>query len=272
VDGLFRNASALGFCYCQATLSREDLARLLHTHTTVALCLVDLRVLRRHRTLHANSSSNTGTWAERVEAWAWGPSSRRRSSSSYGYGLTEGSAAPVVKYLGHYVLLVGHDPQGSSGNHSTAPGGSFAYLDPGEGAGLYKIKAEALDEARFAEGTDEDLLLVQVPSEPAVGHASAAGNRPAGLGRFNCAGFNGSGGMNGCGSGIGSVRVNGEGSSGAQRGEASPHGDGPAARLEAAVTSAMASTSARWLKRGADQAWTGIWRPSGSEAGDLKSL
>jgi hypothetical protein len=57
-------------------------------------------------------------------------------------------------YLGHYVVLCGYDPA----THA------FAFRDPaagpGEGAGL--VGGAALDAARWAWGTDEDLLLVEL--------------------------------------------------------------------------------------------------------------
>ena len=56
-------------------------------------------------------------------------------------------------YLGHYVVLCGFDP-GSA---------TFSLRDPAAGPGTVALPAPALDAARWAWGTDEDLLLVELP-------------------------------------------------------------------------------------------------------------
>ena len=55
-------------------------------------------------------------------------------------------------YLGHFVLLCGFDSRSNS----------FALRDPDGPARVRRVSARALDEARAAFGTDEDLLLVEL--------------------------------------------------------------------------------------------------------------
>ena len=56
-------------------------------------------------------------------------------------------------YLGHYVVLCGFDPATST----------FTLRDPAAGPKDATLSAPALDAARWAWGTDEDLLLVELP-------------------------------------------------------------------------------------------------------------
>jgi hypothetical protein len=74
--------------------------------------------------------------------------------------LPAGCAAPpsattqsgVSGYLGHYIVVTAYDPA----SHT------FTLRDPAGGPGVAAVGGDALDAARWAWGTDEDLLLVEV--------------------------------------------------------------------------------------------------------------
>ena len=235
---------------------------------------MDLRVLRHHRHLARRRSGASPTWTEKIEAWAWGKSVEdyQNSSRYASSGTSSNSEDSNGNYLGHYVLLVGHDHGSDDHNHgadastndSSSEGGLFAYLDPGQGAGLYTATGDVLDAARFAEGTDEDLLLVQVPPVEAAHSSHSSGFIPC----FQDAGFDGFG-----GSGLNrhGVRSGEEVGGGDRRDEMDSLDDGFSMKPATAVTSAMTSVNAQWFKRSADQALAGLWRAPGVNENDRKS-
>lgn len=55
---------------------------------------------------------------------------------------------------GHYVVLTSYNPAT----------GEFLMLDPAQEAAVLPVSSKALDAARKAFGTDEDLLLIQLPN------------------------------------------------------------------------------------------------------------
>ena len=71
-------------------------------------------------------------------------------------------------YLGHFVLLCGFDARS---NH-------FALRDPDGPARVRRVAAAALDEARAAFGTDEDLLLVELAGDRPASCVSVAFEEP----------------------------------------------------------------------------------------------
>jgi len=162
----------------------------------------------------------------------------------------------------------GTSTDGGSNSSNSSEGGLFAYLDPGQGAGLYTATGEVLDAARFAEGTDEDLLLVQVPPVEAAHGSHSAGFIPC----FQDAGFDGFGGsgLNRHGMSSNGGLESGVGV-GDRRDEMDALDDGSLLGSARTVTSAMTSVNTQWFKRSADQALAGFWRATGANTSDRKS-
>ena len=67
-------------------------------------------------------------------------------------------------YLGHFVLLCGFDNRSNS----------FALRDPDGPNRVRRVSAAALDEARAAFGTDEDLLIIELARERPASCVSVA--------------------------------------------------------------------------------------------------
>mmetsp|Transcript_5072 Transcript_5072/g.6575 ORF Transcript_5072/g.6575 Transcript_5072/m.6575 type:complete len:342 (+) Transcript_5072:131-1156(+) len=58
-------------------------------------------------------------------------------------------------YVGHYILVTGYDAVTSA----------FSYLDPAQTSEVRNISAAQLDMARCCEGTDEDIIIIQLPPD-----------------------------------------------------------------------------------------------------------
>lgn len=133
VAALFSGAAAAGVVVERRSLTAVCLAAFLAAGDSVVVVLVDRRALARP------------------------PPSRTPSpvgGASAGAAPPHATASPDGGYMGHYVLLVGHDPADDT----------FAVRDPAGGPALARVPAPALDAARSAFGTDEDLLLIRLPS------------------------------------------------------------------------------------------------------------
>lgn len=65
------------------------------------------------------------------------------------------------RYTGHYLVIVGYDSVTKE----------FSYLDPAQSPSVRTIGADHLDLARCCDGTDEDLIIIQIP-EDAVGNGN----------------------------------------------------------------------------------------------------
>jgi len=72
-------------------------------------------------------------------------------------------------YTGHYVLLLSYEEDAQrgaaaarspGGREGTATGGTYMLRDPATSGGSVRVSAGALEDARRAFGTDEDILLV----------------------------------------------------------------------------------------------------------------
>mmetsp|Transcript_69517 Transcript_69517/g.157150 ORF Transcript_69517/g.157150 Transcript_69517/m.157150 type:complete len:452 (+) Transcript_69517:169-1524(+) len=154
VNALFRRAKALGCSYCQRSLLCEELSELLASGRVVLVILLDIRSVRR-----AEGKVGLGGLGHFFE------------------GLAHGAGAG--SYVGHYVVLTGLDRKAAR----------FHYLDPAQAPVLRSIAAADLDRARCATGTDEDILIIEVPSQrqaPAPrngwGEASGGDSLDSGLG------------------------------------------------------------------------------------------
>jgi hypothetical protein len=127
VAALFRGAAAAGVAVERRSLTSACVASFLASGDGVVVVLVDRRALAQ-------------------------PASPSRTPSPVG-GAPVPASFSDGGYMGHYVLLVGHDPSDDT----------FAVRDPAGGPTLGRVPAPALDAARTAFGTDEDLLLVRLP-------------------------------------------------------------------------------------------------------------
>jgi hypothetical protein len=58
------------------------------------------------------------------------------------------------RYTGHYIVICGYDSVTQE----------FSYLDPAQSSTVRTISAELLDTARLCEGTDEDIVIIQLPA------------------------------------------------------------------------------------------------------------
>jgi hypothetical protein len=128
-------------CVVQATLRGATLCRLLRSRAVVAIALVDLNYL-------APSRQQGGGGAKAAATLAAAASSSLAASTS----------APPPKpkaYRGHYIVLCGH----------LAASDEVVYRDPeGPPGHVGFVTSRQLDKARGAWGTDEDLILVSVPT------------------------------------------------------------------------------------------------------------
>ncbi|KAI7835881.1 hypothetical protein COHA_010226 [Chlorella ohadii] len=75
-----------------------------------------------------------------------------------------------IGYLGHYVVLVGYDARSDE----------FEYRDPASERARLWVPAQRLEAARKCFGTDEDLLLVEVPSGSACCSSATSGSSEGG--------------------------------------------------------------------------------------------
>jgi hypothetical protein len=90
----------------------------------------------------------------RALAAAWPPSGAWGGGGGGALSASSSSTTSSSGYMGHYVVLCGYDPA----THT------FALRDPAAHAGPapLRVPGAALDAARTAFGTDEDLLIVRV--------------------------------------------------------------------------------------------------------------
>lgn len=133
VAQLIGAASAEGVTVSERTLSATELWNTMHNNDTLAIALVDPRLLHL---------------AEPPSPTAATSSSSRSSLSSASHG---GSSAEAARsFYGHYVLIVGLDDRSDS----------YIVKDPASGDSETRVPAAVLEAARTAHGTDEDLLLI----------------------------------------------------------------------------------------------------------------
>mmetsp|Transcript_82297 Transcript_82297/g.160583 ORF Transcript_82297/g.160583 Transcript_82297/m.160583 type:complete len:420 (-) Transcript_82297:206-1465(-) len=138
------------------------------------------------------------------------------------------------RYTGHYVVVCGYDPNSRQ----------YTYLDPAQAPALFAIDADDLDSARTSVGTDEDVIVIEVPETPAdqsqYGESSSSSS--------GCVGRRGY----------------------SRYGSASPPASQPASVLAAAARlkdQAVGAKDQFW--RSADQAWSSLFvGDSGGPPGD----
>jgi hypothetical protein len=123
VEALFRRASESGILVRRMSVSSRDLKRWAESGEWIMIALVDKRALA------AEGETRTGLAAE----------------------IGAPSSLDDTGYTGHYVVVCGYD----------ASSDSFAVRDPASRESSAVVSAAALDRARKAFGTDEDLLLVR---------------------------------------------------------------------------------------------------------------
>ena len=143
VNRLLRAAPAEGVIVEQRTLSAAELWNLMSDEETLVIALVDARILN----MRAVPSSDGGK------------SSARPGSGSKKKGKGEAKASrsedPPETFQGHYVLLLGVDTER----------GGYLLNDPARSDERTFVKADVLEAARHAKGTDEDLLLINIYQE-----------------------------------------------------------------------------------------------------------
>ncbi|KAI8812718.1 Guanylyl cyclase [Cladochytrium replicatum] len=131
IHSLFAAAKDAGVRVVQMILKLDDLRRFLRSERFVAIVLVDLNYIRcavcakrnrrgMHRRHHTRPTSKGGDKDE--------------------------------EFVGHYVLLVGYDPEEDI----------FLYRDPGTTAELCAMSADEMERARCASGTDHDCIVIRV--------------------------------------------------------------------------------------------------------------
>lgn len=59
------------------------------------------------------------------------------------------------RYTGHYIIVCGYDSVTQE----------YSYLDPALTSTVKTITSHGLDEARCCEGTDEDIIIIQIPQD-----------------------------------------------------------------------------------------------------------
>eukprot|EP00197_Chlamydomonas_leiostraca_P005328 CAMPEP_0202860038 /NCGR_PEP_ID=MMETSP1391-20130828/1915_1 /ASSEMBLY_ACC=CAM_ASM_000867 /TAXON_ID=1034604 /ORGANISM="Chlamydomonas leiostraca, Strain SAG 11-49" /LENGTH=238 /DNA_ID=CAMNT_0049539165 /DNA_START=260 /DNA_END=972 /DNA_ORIENTATION=- len=129
VSRLFRDAHGAGISVAQRSVGAQELACALLAADTLVLVLVDKR---------------------RLDPWL------AAADACLPYALCGLAGSDVVGYTGHYILLVGYD----------GARGEFLVRDPAGSSGgePARITPGALDAARKAFGTDEDVLFLSHPA------------------------------------------------------------------------------------------------------------
>lgn len=122
----FRAAAGAGIDVCACSLSSAEIGEYLQSGRYVAIMLVDKCLL--DQSLWNKQTSCTSCWSAQHLA--------------------------SLSYTGHYIVACGYRSQSQE----------FLLLDPAAGPGQISLHATGIDMARRAFGTDEDLLLIQLPS------------------------------------------------------------------------------------------------------------
>ena len=128
VERLFRGAQDAGIQIDLRKVSLEELRELVAAH--LVIILVDKGVLQ-------GSARGSGGGLLCAQGMCCG------------IGMASGSK-PGAGYVGHYLLLHGHDPKS----------GEFLARDPASPFARSRIKEARLDAARKSFGTDQDMVLV----------------------------------------------------------------------------------------------------------------
>ena len=154
VDVLLRAAATEGIEVSKRTLSEAELWNLMRDEETLVIALVDARLLhRRHHPSHASPANSPRE----------GPTTRGQN----GHAPTNGDATDDASaFMGHYVLLLGLD----DARHG------FVINDPAREDERTFVRADAFEAARHANGTDEDLILINAYQSPPV--APAVDSKP----------------------------------------------------------------------------------------------
>jgi len=199
VERLFREADAAGICVQCRSIPAAELASLVASGSFLVVALVDKRRLSQGWETggsHGQSRRTRGPGvlprccqALRVvgDAYHGGGEAKERDGPGPGTsasapvatagGGTQGAggeapgsdaAARGGGYTGHYVLLLSYEPteETRAGPERGAAGGDgvrdgvFMIQDPATSGGSVCVSAGALEDARRAFGTDEDILLV----------------------------------------------------------------------------------------------------------------
>ena len=173
VNTLFQRAADEGVKVRKATLSAAELWNLMREEDTLVIALVDAQLLhQRVVTGHTDRSGDAGGTKETKSS----PRGRKNASPPRGKNKSPRKDRPTsanrveskkggveASFSGHYVLLVGLDDER----------GGFLINDPARDDERTFVHSDALEAARRAEGTDEDLLLVpayqSTPTLPATG-------------------------------------------------------------------------------------------------------
>jgi len=123
VEQLFTNAKVRGISVCNRSMSMRELAEQIGTHEKLAIVLIDVSKFR----------CLLCTAAEQEQPVRQTDARKRR-----------------IGFCGHFVLICGFDPETSC----------FVVKDPSVQTAFCLARAETLDAARRAQGTDEDIILV----------------------------------------------------------------------------------------------------------------
>jgi hypothetical protein len=180
VQALFASAAASGVDVRRRSLSRADLAAMVSgggggasgPQRHLAVVLVDKRQLLTNG--GSLAAAQDAWWASWSEYWSSGTSSSRSSPGapaakrvrrgggasggggcgSWWYG---GSSSTAAGFVGHFVLVAGYDRRCRE----------FLVHDPAlpPTGRPQRVPEAVLDAARLSRGTDEDVLLVPVPSD-----------------------------------------------------------------------------------------------------------
>ena len=138
VNRLLRVAASEGVDVEHRSLTAAELWNLMSEEETLVIALVDARTLHK-----------------RVV-----PTQRGAKQAATSSAAAASSLAADSEFMGHYVLLLGLDDER----------GGFLINDPARDDERTFIHADALEAARHAKGTDEDLLLIpayqQAPTPP----------------------------------------------------------------------------------------------------------
>ncbi|KAK9916795.1 hypothetical protein WJX75_007133 [Coccomyxa subellipsoidea] len=132
VERLFQEAAAAGITVTHRSVSCAELKERMLTGAAIIIALVDKTRLAGHSVPAAAVPSITPGLASRL-------------------GL-----AP--SYTGHYIVICAYDPDTDR----------FMLQDPASTAEMNSVPSCSLEAARHAYGTDEDLLLITVPSSPSL--------------------------------------------------------------------------------------------------------
>ena len=151
VNRLLRAAAAENVDVVERTLSAADLWNLMSEEETLVIALVDARIL--HKPV---CKAIGGARQPSVETTSASKRSPRHANG--GKRTVQGAAEEEEAFAGHYVLLLGLDD---------ARGG-YVINDPARDDERTFVHADALEAARHAKGTDEDLLLIPAYQEPPV--------------------------------------------------------------------------------------------------------